>query len=145
MTTFLERLAGDEREIGDGQFKPVARYHREMDFLLYLTEDCSYRADRVDPFLTVLWHPTKEDLVGIKLKGFRYLFELMRSVDPDLEEQDFWPLVDVLRAALVDTMGQAIMDRVEEDRRRILRRRYEDAMTLAKDARIPREELPLAA
>ena len=74
MANFVEGLMPHGWTPKKGEFKPLARYFPEMDFLIYLNEDCSYRADRVDAFLTVLWHPERDALVGIKLKGFRFLF-----------------------------------------------------------------------
>ena len=41
------KLSEDDSQ---SQFQPVAKYYPEMDFMLYLNEDCSYRADRVDQF-----------------------------------------------------------------------------------------------
>ena len=74
MDAFLNKLSLGQT-VEEGGFRPVARYYPPMDFLLYLKEDCSYRADRVDQFLTLLWHPYKDELVGIKLKGIRFIYE----------------------------------------------------------------------
>ena len=56
-------------------FEPRALYYETMDFLLYLQEDLPYRADRIDPFLTLLWHPYEDRAIGVKIKGFRFLFD----------------------------------------------------------------------
>lgn len=68
---------------GDGElqpFKPVARYYEAMDCVIYLLEDLAYSADRVDGFLTLLWHPHEERLIGVKLKGFRFLFGRLQAI-----------------------------------------------------------------
>lgn len=50
------------------EFKPCVGYYSAMNLILYLNEDCSYRAQYVDSFLEVLWHPYEDKIVGIKLK-----------------------------------------------------------------------------
>ena len=64
--TYLDQLLGGSGPAREGEFSPVSRYYPEMDYLLYLKEDCSYRADRVDGVLTLLWHPYREQLVGLR-------------------------------------------------------------------------------
>jgi len=101
-------------------FTPVARYYSGMDFVLYLNKDCSYRADRVDEFLTLLWHPTEDNLVGVKLKGFRCLFQAIKKV-LDFKETDFVPLVKALELAMFGGLASRI--------------------ALTKDVNLPPEEL----
>lgn len=96
-------------------FVPVARYYPAMDFLLYLNADCAYRADRVDTFLTLLWHPLEDRLVGLKLKGFRFLFNQVKAIS-GLEEADFLPVVKLLETALVGGVAEAAMTRIEQKR-----------------------------
>jgi hypothetical protein len=55
------------------EFVPGASYFRTMDSLVYLNEDCSYRAQRVDDRLTLLLHPQEERVVGIQLHSFSTL------------------------------------------------------------------------
>ena len=49
-------------------FEACACYYEPMDFILYLQEDVPYRADRIDYFLTLLWHPYEPHAIGIKPK-----------------------------------------------------------------------------
>ena len=56
MTTISE-LWASENATGDQAFKASAKYLPAMDCLIYLREDCSYRAVRLNPFTTVLLHP----------------------------------------------------------------------------------------
>lgn len=115
-----------------GEFAKVARYYPSMDFVLYVNEDCTYRADRVDTFLTVLWHPTEDRLVGLKLKGFRFLFRqmlaMLRPLNVQVEDRDFFPIVSALEAALVAGVGEAILGEVERGR---IHERYEAARKFA--------------
>src|SRR4051794_32989203 len=62
------------------EFRPAAKYFAAMDCLIYLREDCSYRAVRLDTLRTVLLHPTEDRPVGVKLKGTRFLMERLMAV-----------------------------------------------------------------
>ena len=134
--------AGIERMTDDKCFEPVAKYYKNMDFMLYLTEDCSYRADRVGQFLTILLHPTEDRAVGVKLKGFRFIFDRLRSVDERIEAGHFYPLVKALELALVGGMGEALMNDNDKSR---LTEKYEQAREIVKDAEFQTRELLDAA
>ena len=100
MTPIDETLRGLWQQAGSVPFKPVAWYHAALDFLLFLSEDCSYGADRVDEQLTLLRHPNQPRVVGFKLKGFEYLFNEVKG-RLGLEEDDFSLLVATVELALV--------------------------------------------
>src|SRR5216684_613546 len=89
---------------GIKEFTPCARYYETMDLLLYLQEDLSYRADRVDEFLTLLWHPQEDRAIGVKLKGFRFLFQRLKAAlaaqNVQLGEGVFMSLVAALEVAM---------------------------------------------
>lgn len=137
MNSYLQRLLGDVAAASQGEFKPVARYYPEMDYLLYLKEDCSYRADRVDGVLTLLWHPYKDELVGLRFKGFRALFKQLR---PALAEADFLPLVTFVAEALL-RVGDDLVEKMEEQRKEELRKKYRMAIDFAVNAQVSKEEL----
>ena len=92
----------------------------------------------MDSFLTVLWHPAEERLVGIKLKGFRFLFQQLKDI-LELKETEFLPLVKALKFALVAGLAEHIMDDVEKQRS--LEARYEEAVLFADGISVPPEEL----
>jgi hypothetical protein len=120
---------------GNAGFSPKACYHRSMDFLIYLNEDCSYRADRVDQFLTLLWHPHEERLVGIKLKGFLALF-LAANVFLESSSERPIPLAQVLKfleCRLEMWLKDGLLDKLELDR---LRARYEKAIQLSENEKV---------
>ena len=96
-------------------FVPVARYFPDMDYVLYLNTDCSYRADRVDTFLTVLWHPQEDKLVGVKLKGFRFIFSQLQKII-ELKDNDFVLLVKAIEIALVGGYAESLLAKVEQER-----------------------------
>lgn len=62
------------------EFRVEAKYIAPMDCLIYLREDCSYRAIRLDPFRTVLLHPAEDRAVGVKLKGVQFVLERLRAI-----------------------------------------------------------------
>jgi|HubBroStandDraft_1064217.scaffolds.fasta_scaffold00104_23 hypothetical protein len=128
-----------------GRFEPCARYYDAMDFLLYLQEDLSYRADRVDHYLTLLWHPLEDRAIGVKLKGFRYLFQRIQAIvgthEINILETDFVPLVSALEVAMTAGLGAATMAVAEQKRRE---EKYETARKIIGAAKMRPEELRAA-
>lgn len=128
------------------EFSPCARYYEDMDVLLYLEEDIPYRADRVDPFLTLLWHPDREDAVGVKLKGFRFLFQrikaILRAEGVKLDDAVFVPMVAALEVAMTAGLGAVITADVERER---LEEKYAKARKLIERAKFDTRELAEAA
>ncbi len=136
--TFYERLTGSRAgNEHTEKFIPVARYQPAMDSLVYINEDCSYRADRVDIYLTLLWHPYEDRLVGIKLKGFKFVFEKLKSI-MSLKDEDFLLLTKALELAMVGGAAEVIMRRAEKER---IERKYKEACEFARDIKVPSEEL----
>ena len=122
MAITIEDLLPEGRE--GYQFEPFelcASYNAPMDQIMYLREDVSFRADRIDQFLTILWHPHKEEVVGIKIKGIRFLFESLRCVvkalgGKDLSEEAFLPLVGAIELALKMRGGAAWSAELQRER-----------------------------
>jgi hypothetical protein len=102
----------------DGPFESAAKYFDAMDVLVYLEEDVAYRSDRVDPFLTLLWHPSKNEAIGVKLKGFRFLFERIQALRKSerVEESEFLSLVYALEVAITAGLGAIITADAEQKR-----------------------------
>jgi len=95
-----------------GVFEPAAQYHAAMDCVIYIKEDVAYRADRVDGYLTLLWHPREDRIVGVKLKGFCWLYTRVRALRRPFPPGDsavgFIPLIQVLETALTARLGQIL-------------------------------------
>lgn len=146
LATPREAVFFDPRELPQGDFQACARYYEPMDFLLYLRDDLPYRADRVDSFLTLLWHPYQDQAIGVKLKGFRFLFERMQAIFRAqgrlLLDNDFLPVMSAVEVAMTAGIGSAITDGAERKR---LDRSYALARTLTKSARFDPRELRKAA
>ncbi len=151
----LDELLAD---FNDGElvpFAPAARYYEPMDCVIYLKEDVSYRADRVDAFLTLLWHPNENKAVGVKLKGFRWLFQRWQAFcrdekDVAVPDEHFVPLLKAIEIALTARLGEIITHDAEsarkEERVKIERsyqcaREIVDSVSVAVDAR----EMQIAA
>jgi hypothetical protein len=75
-TRFVRRAAGGTLPATKG---PSAVYLAMMDMFLFVKEPCAYAEDRVDPYLTIFWHPTEDRVVGFKIKGFKYIFNRIRD------------------------------------------------------------------
>lgn len=106
-----------------GEFRPGASYSAPMDCVIYLREDVSYRAERIDQFLTILWHPDQEIVVGVKLKGCRFLFGVLRSAvksvtGNDVPDHAFMPLLGAVELALNMRLGAFVSDQIQHDRAR---------------------------
>lgn len=108
MASFIEQLAP---EFAGGEipaFAPGVKYYPNMDYLIYKQEAGSYRADRVDAFLTVLWHPTEDRLIGVKLKSWRLLLQKVAAAF-DLKPEFEFPLVKALEFALAEEFAKEVM------------------------------------
>ena len=147
MTGILEQIAP---EYGGGnvpKFVAGAKYDADMDFLLYLQEPLSFRADRVDAFLTILWHPRDDRMIGLKLKGWRMMFNEMKKT-VDWKDEEFFPLVKALEFALSEVFAKAIMDNIQKtppSERYKRAKAYSDAIQFISHVNVPTRELARAA
>jgi hypothetical protein len=129
------------------EFEPSVWFDREMDQLVCLREDCSYRADRVDPFLTLLWHPNREEIIGIKLKGIRSIFEEIVEAE-GYSSQDFVPLVNVIGGVMLGIVVSNAMNKAErDDKHAEWREKYAEAREVADGMNVPTDldKIALAA
>lgn len=109
--TFVRDLVALGEHLLPAEFKPRARYYPPMDMILYLNSDESYTAERVDPYLTLLWGGDEgRDLVGVKLKGFRYLFLRIQKRYPRLTEEKFLPFLALFEEILTDGLAEEIIE-----------------------------------
>jgi hypothetical protein len=146
-TEFFQQLAPNWNPGRNEPFRAVARYNSLMDHLLYLKEDCPYRADRVDKWLTLLWHPYHWELVGIKLKGIRAVFRELMVESSSEQDPDVLPIAELLGEILMAGGAARLMDSYEEERKLRLRQKYRLALRFATktQAAVPSEELRRAA
>jgi hypothetical protein len=129
-------------------FVAAARYYAPMDSVLYLREDVSYRADRIDAFLTLLWHPYEERAVGLKIKGFRFLFERLQAIAAArggvIPNQLFISLLEAVELAISVELGAVLTDEAEQGRREEAAKRakkYDKAREIARSIEIDANDL----
>jgi hypothetical protein len=126
-------------------FQPCAHYYDAMDSVLYLQEDVSYRADRVDTFLTLLWHPQDDRVVGVKLKGWRYLFQRLQSIlqasGVEIPDSHFVRLISAIEVAITAAGPEIVAD---TERQRI-DEKYARAREIVADVRLDVSDIREAA
>lgn len=124
------------------KFQPAAKYIAPMDCLLYLREDCSYRAVRLNAYTTVLLHPYEDRPVGVKLKGVRFLHERLTAILRSLDlESPLNKLITFWEIACTES-GDTVTENAEGERQRQLAARARKIVEGAAD--ISKEELELA-
>ena len=117
---------------------PHASYYESMDFVEYITRDVTTVSDRIDEFLTLIWDSNFDEVVGFRLKGFKFIFNEYLKPTLQLRDSHFVPLVSVLEA-VARTIGNALFE--AENRERA----YRKAMRLAERNEARLTDLPLAA
>jgi len=143
MINLAEFGAGTPRALPT-DFRPVAKYIPAMDCLIYLREDVSYRAIRLDQYRTVLLHPQEDRAVGVKLKGMRFVTEkarvVLRSVGADTTH---FKLITLWEMALTED-GDTTVAVAEAERKRQYAMRAKDLVEKV-DEPLDSSELPIAA
>lgn len=91
MNKFKDALKADFGVDLSDDFTKCACYYSKIDCVEFLSDDVVVIADRIDPFLTVLWNEDFSDYVGFKLKGFRAWY-----VQSNWKNNDFNLLVKAL-------------------------------------------------
>lgn len=135
----LESLAPSGWAPAKEGFQPITAYFAAMDFVLYLREECAFREDRIDGTLTLLLHPHKDRPVGVRLKGFRALYESVCERVPVLRKHlPFDKLVEALEVGMHNDKGDALVNDATARRRR---KAYERAKELLQDAELPADEV----
>ena len=115
----IGEFIGDLFTDDSNTFEPIAFYNPEMDYLMYINEDCSYRADRISRALTVLWHPYEEKkLIGFKLKGFRLMFNRVKDTSAISEDQ-FPDIMQWLTLAIYRSAEEIIAEHEKQRLREI--------------------------
>ena len=132
-TQSVERLFADlpKPKTVPEPFKPHARYLADMDMLMFLTEDCSYATERVDAYLSLFWHPTEDRVVGLKLKGFKHVFNKIKD-GMGATDEHWVSIYKVLEQVFTRLMSESEGAKVQ----------YTYAKTVAGAAKIDRRLVP---
>jgi len=143
MINLAEFGTGSPKPLPD-EFRPVAKYIPAMDCLIYLREDVSYRAIRLDQYRTVLLHPQEDRPVGVKLKGTRFVVEKARAVLKSVGiDTNQFKLITLWEMALTDEGDEAVAEADAERRRQYAQRAK--ALVESDDVPVASAELPLVA
>ena len=148
MTYSIEALIGGENK-SPTEFQPGARYFAPMDCVIYLKEDLSYRAARLSATLTVLLHPQREEAIGIKIKGVRFLVErlsaILKAAGSELTDNQKVSLLMMYEVALTNSdFGDQLLRDAEVRRQKILAARARELLKDAASLRIEEFELQAA-
>lgn len=129
------------------RFEPTAKYIPAMDCLIYLREDCSYRAVRLNTFQTILLHPHEDRPVGVKLKGMRFLHHrlhaILRAAKGGEVDMRSIGLVALWETALTAS-GDSEVEDAEKERQKLLARRAREEIVNCAPA-VDVDEFALAA
>lgn len=126
------------------EFRPAAKYFAAMDCLIYLREDCSYRAIRLDQMRTVLLHPYEDRAVGVKLKGLKFVKHKLDAILRSLKiSPDDLPLITLWEAAFT-AEGDAATEQADIDRRKVYSERASELLR-EDNLVVPTGELQMAA
>ena len=82
-----------------------------------MREDAFCVYERVDDFLTLVFDETKFNLVGFKLKGFKFVFDKHLKPLFEMHDSQFIDLVSVIEAG-VTKIGDQMFSEINEERRR---------------------------
>jgi hypothetical protein len=124
MTTITALWASKHATDDESTFTPSAKYIPAMDCLIYLREDCSYRAVRLNPYTTVLLAPYEDRPVGVKFKGVRQMYERLGSIARSLgcSGKPTLSLVALWELAYAED-GDMHTETAERERQRMLAKR----------------------
>jgi hypothetical protein len=108
------------------KYIPTAVYFMDSDCVEYVREDTLCVYERVDDFLTLIFDETKLNVIGFKLKGFKYMFNKHLKPLMKLHDEQFMALVTVIEIVFT-VLGDSIFSIEEEERVRA----YKAALKLA--------------
>ena len=74
MGVFQDKLKSDYGVNWSDTFVRRACYYSKIDCIEYISKDEIAISDRIDEYLTLIWDESCSELIGFKLKGFRYAF-----------------------------------------------------------------------
>ena len=123
-------------------FDPRAKYNHHMDALVYRRESGLCVAERVDAFLTVLWTRDQSRVVGVRFKGFRWIFNQVRE-QLNWGDAPFLPLVTILELVVEGGLGDRVIDKQQAKgkAKRERRQKYELARECVEDIHLTKAQI----
>ena len=95
------------------RYLPTAVYYLDSDCVEYVKEDAFCIYDRVDDFLTLIMDEGKLNLIGFKLKGFKFVFEQHLKPLFELNDMQFIDLVSAIELH-VAKIGEAVFKNADD-------------------------------
>lgn len=107
-------------------YTPTAIYYREADYLEYVRRDVPSVSRRVDEYLTMVLDMHDRSPIGVKIKGFRHLYN--REIRGN-DDADFILLTRVFERVMT-ILGDHIFDKIDR------KRAYEQAIEIAREDQV---------
>jgi len=126
----LESVIEEHFGVKLSPFISCAAYYEDMDYVEYVSEDGITVAERIDPFLTLLWDKNQDNVIGFKLKGFRNFFETTLKPLYDLKNDEFVELTFALEI-LYTEQGSKMLAQLNEQQQKQTKWAYRQALDLA--------------
>ncbi len=140
----LESIIEDQFGVKLGRFTPCASYYEDMDYVEYISSPTIAVAQRIDSHLTILLDKNQENVIGFKVKGFRYLFETKLKSLYDLKNEEFVGLTSALEILYTD-IGNEMLREGNEIQQKETEWAYRQAMILAKNDNVNLYDVPKMA
>lgn len=140
----LESVIEEQFGVKLGNFAPCASYYEDMDYVEYVSSPSLTVAERIDPFLTILWDKNQDKVIGFKVKGFRNLFETKLKALYDLKNEEFVELTSALEILYTD-LGIQMIAELNKEQQEQTKKAYRLAMSLAANDNVMLYEVPKQA
>jgi hypothetical protein len=110
-------------------YSPAAIYYDGADMMEYVREDIPSIARRVDEFLTLVMSLQDRHLIGVRLKGFKYLYNKKLSL---LAKSELVPGKDDAQFMLLTKVFEELMTKIGNEMMAQLdrKRAYEQAIEI---------------
>lgn len=117
----MEQLAQLLKERYDAhlasEFRREPFFEPNRDYVEYTTVDCITVTDRVDKHLTLILDARNREVVGIRLKGFRWFFQQHLKPLSSITEEQFVPFIKVVELMMAVAGPRLIEEHRDKYRR----------------------------
>lgn len=121
-----------------GEFKNIASYFHDLDYVEYQTVDRITVSERVDEFLTLIRIAENNEICGFRFKGFQARINESLAPVKQLQNSDFLKITTVIEVLVKDIGDDLFSNTARADA-------YKAAYKLVKDNDVTLPEMPLAA
>ena len=124
-----------------GEFVRRACYYPKIDCIEYLSSNEIAISERVDEFLTLIWNEEFSNIIGFKLKGFRFVFNKILKPLREVRDEDFNLIVEAFEHILTQ-FGDGMFKQSEKDASISEKRKgaYKNVIKFAKEEKVSLNE-----